>query len=78
MSKAKGGRKKKVTRPVVLSTLSDTGDPAHSPVLAPSPAPATATAPAPAPAGEVISSSPTGLEGPHRSLLLLLNLLPKD
>ncbi len=49
--------------------MSDTDDPAPSPVPAPapSPAPATATAtapaPAPAPAGEVISSSPTGLEG---------------
>ncbi len=67
MPKAKGGRKKKVTRPVVLPTLSDTDDPAPSPVPAPSPAPATAiataTAPAPAPAGEVISSSSTGLEG---------------
>ncbi len=63
MPKAKGGRKEKVTRPVVMSTLSDTDDRAPSPVPAPSPAPATAPAPAPAPAGEVISSSPTGLEG---------------
>ncbi len=55
MPKAKGGRKKKIARPVVLSTLSDTDDPAPSPVPAASPAPA--------PAGEVISSSPKGLEG---------------
>ncbi len=57
MPKAKGGRKKKVARPVVLSALSDTDDPA------PSPAPATAPSPATAPADEVISSTPTGLEG---------------
>ncbi len=50
MPKAKGGWKKKVTRPVVLSTLPDIDDPAPSPVHAPSPA----TAPAPALAGEVI------------------------
>ncbi len=66
MAKAKGGPKKKVARPVVLSTLSDTDDPA------PSPAPATA------PADEVISSTPTGWRDSHRSLLLLLNLLPRD
>ncbi len=55
MPKAKGGRKKKVARPVVLSTFSDTGDPA--------PSPARATAPATAPADEVISSTHTGLDG---------------
>ncbi len=48
--KAKGGWKKKIARSVVLSTLSDTDDPAHSPV------------PVHAPADEVISSSPTGIE----------------
>ncbi len=62
MPKPKGGRKKKLARPVVLQILSDTED------LAPSPAPAPASAPAPAPADEVpskpvVSSSPTGLEG---------------
>ncbi len=63
MLKAKGGRKKKVARPVVLSTLSDTDDPA------PSPAPATA------PADEVHLRS---WRDSNRSLLLLLNLLPRD
>ncbi len=53
----RGGRKKKVTRPVILATLSDTEHPA------PVPAPSPANAPAPPPADEVISSSPTGLEG---------------
>ncbi len=67
MPKAKSGWKKKVARPVVLSTLSDTDDPA--------PSPATATAPATAPADEVISSTPMGW---RESLLLLLNLLPRD
>ncbi len=49
----RGGRKKKVARPVVLATLSDTEDPAPVP------------APAPAPDDEVISSSPMGLVGTH-------------
>ncbi len=69
MPKTKGGWKKKVPRSVILSTLSDTDDPAPSPVPslssvpAPSPAPAIAPSPAPAPADEVISSTPTRLEG---------------
>ncbi len=78
MPKAKGGWKKKVTRPVVLSTLSDTNEPAPSPVPDPAPAPATATDPAPAPVGEAISSSHTGWRDSHRSFFLLLNLLPRD
>ncbi len=78
MPKAKGGHKKKVTRTVVLSTLSDTDDPAPSPTPATSTAPAPAPAPAPALAGEIISSSPMGWRDSHRSLLLLLNLLSRD
>ncbi len=52
----RGGWKKKVAKPVVLATLSDTEYPA--PV------------PAPVPADEVITSSPIGLEGltPESSL----------
>ncbi len=63
MPKAKGGWKKKVLRPVALSTLSDTDDPAPSNVPAHSPIPAPSPAPATAPADEVIGSTPTGLEG---------------
>ncbi len=82
MPKAMGGQKKKVPRPVVLPTLSDTDDPAPSPVPAPVPASSPVPAPSPAlataPADEVFSSTPTGWRDSHRSLLLLLNLLPRD
>ncbi len=61
--KANSGWKKKVPRPVVLSTLSDTDDPAPSPFPAPSPVHAPSPAPATAPADEVISRTPMGLEG---------------
>ncbi len=67
MPKPNGGWKKKLSRQVVLPTLSDTEDPA----------PSTASAPAPAsvPADEVpgeplVSSSPTRLEGTHTGVCI--------
>ncbi len=69
MLKTKGGWKKKLARPVVLQTLSDTEDPDPSPV------PASASARARAPADEVpgkplVSSSPTRLEGTHTGVCI--------
>ncbi len=76
MPEPKGGGKKKLARPVVLPTLSDTEDPTPAPAAAFVPAPA--SAPAPVLADEVegdplVSNSPTRLEGTHTRVCISIS-----